>query len=316
VLYVLFSALAIYSHFLACLLIPAQLLSAVALPAPVIPWRRLLLSAIALATLTLPLALLIWHSGAGGTGFISSVSYRQFPGLVTLLAGGVTTVPCYIVFWWFAGRWAGRTFSGCGRSWPAWHAALLVSWCVLPVILLFLISLLKPAFVPRYLLGCAPAAVILAACGLAELRLRPRVALTWVTVLLSLLGLIYYQTRPREDWRGAARYVFAQTRPGDAVLVLPPYSSLPFLYYRHRFAGEAVPLEIPDEPTPSAAWLDRVAHYRRLWVLVYTRGQSDFDTRACTSALSRDFDLKNSRSFTRVSVQLYLRINKEVLDGE
>ena len=315
-LYVLFSALAVYSHLLACLVIPAQLLSSLALPARAIPWRRLLLSAAILAAVPLPLALLIIHGGAGGTAFISAASYRQLPAVVTLLAGSVATLPCYLAFWLLGGRLAVRTFSACGRSLASWRVALLLSWCVAPAILLLLVSLVKPALVPRYLLVCVPAAVILAAYGLAGLRLRPRVFLAAATVLLSLLGLIYYQTRPREDWRGAARYVFAQAQPGDAILVLPSYSRLPFLYYRSRFGGDALPLESPDAAAPGAAGLERLAHYRRLWVLVYGRGPSDSATRACLNGLNRDFHLESSRAFTMVKVQLYARMNQGILNGK
>jgi hypothetical protein len=330
-LYFLFSALAIYGHLLSALVIPAQFLSVAVLPSRGIPWRRLAVCAIALAAVAVPPALIILHGGAGGTEFIGRASYLQLPKVIAMLAGDAVTVPCYLVFWFMAARWLRRTFAGRERGIPAWHAALLVSWCVTPVALLMLVSLAKPAFVPRYLLVCAPAAVLLAARGLADLRLRPRILLLAATVLLSLGSLCYRQTRLHEDWRGAAQYVFASTQPGDAVLVLPPFARLPFVYYQHRFGGDSFPLELPEEKMPGGCvapgvcwtvgpqasspqglgnppWLQRLEDYRRLWVVVYTRAAPDFSTSSYAAALARDFHLQNEQHFKWIDVRLYVPV--------
>lgn len=306
VLYFLFSALAIYAHLLSALVIPAQFLSVLILPSRSVPWRRLAPCAIALAAVAAPPALIILRGGAGGTEFIGSASYLQLPKVIAMLAGDAVVLPCYLVFWVFAICWLRRTFTGHERCVPAWHAGLLASWCVTPVLLLMLISLVKPAFVPRYLLVCAPAAVLLAARGLADLRLRPRMLLLAATVFLSLGTLFYRQTRPREDWRGAAQYVFAQAQAGDAVTIVPPFARLPFAYYQHRFGGDALPLETPGATVPSREWTRGLAHYRRLWVVVYTRSEPDFSADDNALALAQDFELQRQQQFKWIEVRLYV----------
>ena len=301
VLYVLFSGLAIYSHFLAVLVVPAQVLSLAALPSRGIPWRRLLPSLAAIAVLPLPLVWLITHGGTEGTSFITA-SYRQWPGLITLLGGSVATLPLYAAFWTVAVRSLRQTLAGGGRSWPAWRLTLLVSWTLAPAVLLSLLSLVKPAFVPRYLLVSVPGAVLLAGAGLDRWQPRTRAVLTWATVVLSLAAVVFYSTRPKEDWRGATNYIVAQWRPGDAVVILPPYAGLPFQYYRRRAGADALPIANLENAANGAAG---ATHYQRLWVAVYLHHQFEPEVVSCLAGVARGFHQESSRSFTGIDVQLY-----------
>jgi 4-amino-4-deoxy-L-arabinose transferase-like glycosyltransferase len=302
-LYAVFSLLAVYSHLLAFLVVPAELFSLAALPAAQIRWRRLVPSAGLIVAGVLPVLWLLRQTGVSSTEFIVAATYLRLPAWVALLAGDPVALPLYLIFWVAAGWLAWRTWKAQRRSLAAWRLTLPLSWSVVPAILLLFFSLAKPAFVPRYLLVSAPAAVLWAAVGAAELRPRPRRLLVAVTVALCLVALIHDYRRPHEDWRDASSYVFAHAQPGDTVLVLPPYARLPFLYYEHRL-GTYMPIENTDSPRPGAAWLDHMTHYRRCWVMVY-RDPADPVARAYISLLAHRFSLADSQRFPRVSVQLY-----------
>jgi mannosyltransferase len=142
------------------------------------------------------------------------------------------------------------------------------AWLLAPATLLFALSLFTSVklFVPRYLLGCAPAAAILAAWAI----VRCSAVRVGATVMLMALGLHVWQAGPnhREDWRGAMRALAADAKPGDEVLVatgftegqgarmtdplfrdvlfspqvtypIPPYTALPY-----RFDAAFVPADL------------------------------------------------------------------------
>jgi mannosyltransferase len=93
------------------------------------------------------------------------------------------------------------------------------AWLLAPATLLFGLSLFTDVklFVPRYLLGCAPAAAILAAWAI----VRCSAVRIPAAAMLIALGLHVWQAGPnhREDWRTPMRALAAEAKPGDEVLV-------------------------------------------------------------------------------------------------
>jgi mannosyltransferase len=330
-LYVVLSAMAMYSHLLACIVVPAQIVSLVALPAAFSArdsgrgaitragtMARAMLCGLVLAVIALPAAVVIKQTGAGGTDFITAASYRQLPGVIALMAGHGVTLPIYLVLWAVAFsayaeqrqamRLAAPTGTKTALAGDRWPLALLVTWLIVPTGLMLLASAVKPVLVPRYLLTCVPAAALLGGVGLAAIPFKPRVWIAAVLAALSCATLAVYQIKPREDWRGAARYVVAQAQPGDGILILPPYSRLSFLYYRHRFGGDRIAVESGDDQLPAMPATfasDRLMRYRRLWVVRYTRDTSDPALKLYAAILARDFHMEADRGFTHVDVKLY-----------
>lgn len=95
----------------------------------------------------------------------------------------------------------------------------LLAWFGLPPLLLGLLGLLTPAFLPRYLLVCAPALALLA--GAAFRRFG-----SWHAGLVGLLALAVAWSPLTQmrgpaghgpDYRSAARLIAADCRAGDAV---------------------------------------------------------------------------------------------------
>lgn len=120
-------------------------------------------------------------------------------------------------------------------------------WLLLPVLLVYVISLRAPVFQPRYLLWSAPALYILIGIGISWLMTRARVAAIVclaLVVLISLYGTIAQWTIPlRPDVRGAARIMALNMQLDDIAFFQIPYTRYGFLYYVPRFNAE-LPIDL------------------------------------------------------------------------
>jgi len=103
---------------------------------------------------------------------------------------------------------------------PSLPWSFLFAWLMVPTTLVFLLSLFTEVklFVPRYLLGCAPAAALLAAWAI----VRCSAVRAARAVLLVALALHIWKQGPThggEEWRGAMRALAAEAKPGDKLLI-------------------------------------------------------------------------------------------------
>lgn len=115
-----------------------------------------------------------------------------------------------------------------------------VVWAVVPVAALFVLSLARPYFLPRYLLASAPAVGHLMAVGVLDVdrRVRNRMSRGWAlgpvgfTAVLAagllLLGQAETHRERNQDWRGAAAVLADESVPGDIVLFTQPDLKLAF----------------------------------------------------------------------------------------
>lgn len=135
----------------------------------------------------------------------------------------------------FARRRAGRTPGGAAGPW------LLAGSVLLPVLLIYLASLLTPLYHVRYVFPYSTAFYVVVAGGLAWLgqrwRRRGRVlaglALALI-VVLSAVSLYAYHTDPwyaADDHEAAAAFLSERWRPGDAILVDAGYVYPALLHY-------------------------------------------------------------------------------------
>lgn len=234
------TSLAFYSHILAALLIPVQVLLALAWwPQTRKRWGGALIS---LACLTLPyLPLAVWQAPlalqARETGFYP-YSLRQM--IVILLNGWSTGIVGWGRFW--AGALMGLLAavglfsSGAllaplvdSEEEPARTATLvdygvMLIWLAVPLLSVWLISLRQPLFTDRYLIWTAPAFYLLVALSLASFATAEHWS-RWVAV--PLLGAILITngvnlqkqaSRPiKSDFRAAAAYVagYGETSTAD-----------------------------------------------------------------------------------------------------
>ncbi len=204
----------------------------------------------------------------------------------------------------FAGKW--RLVPGRIRS-----RLFLLAWLLLPIVLVYLISLRAPVFEPRYLIFVAPAFYLLTALGVVALSRLSWVAtgLTLGVILsFSLLGVWVQASTPiKSDFRAAAAYVMIHRQADAPIMFQMPYVRHTFDYY---FKGDYVILEGPwTNGKVSEAQVEEVmAHlledYSEIWLI--SSESWLWDSRGLTQAwLDQHADLIESASFALVDVYHY-----------
>lgn len=231
------TSLAFYSHILAALLLPVEVL-----------WfalrgwsnRRARRGALlVLAGLTLPyLPLARWQIAYAltprVTGYPPLSAWEMAGILLTAWSSGITgwaALPAFFL-------WGGSGLLGLGallHQQEGRLAAALGGWVAAPWLSLALISLSGPIFTDRYLIWAMPGFYVLVAIGLDALRRNyPRVE-RGALLLLTLLSLgnLYAQahTPLKPRFREATAYVRSHYAPGDVLLFQIPYNQHVMRYY-------------------------------------------------------------------------------------
>jgi len=326
VLYVLFSAAAVYAHFFAVLAIAAQWLALVAYPRR-IPWCRLLLCGFFMAVLLLPAAWFVLTRNSGQLDWVPPLSALMVLKVITMLSGHAVAVVIYVPLWIVAVRHAiclqrrerqlspanqirvsrgsaggsttSSTLACCDTAWPFWF---LLSWAVLPFLISAAISLSRPVVHPRFLIVSLPAAVLLGAAGIDALGKRRRVALM-AAVVLSFAGVVHYYTLSKEDWRGASHYVLTNSAPGDAILFMPEYVDGPYDYYQQQARKDST------RPAFERAAQFAAAAASRAWLVVYDPQRVDSyreaEMRKIDAAFEGRYSVVSRRQFKKIDVVLY-----------
>jgi mannosyltransferase len=249
------SALAVYAHFFAALVLVGHLVS-LSLHRRLVPWKKVAVATGSCLVLVLPLAAVLLSTNAGGRPKLAQTSMsdllRDLAGIAPTRSGvlqalifvlcGVGVVVIYL-----------RQRRQNGEPAHLWHYTLLLCWLLIPIALGAVISLMWPIFVTRYFIVCLPALVMLIAVGLAVVRPVARVAVLLVVLLLAAQGLgIYYAQdhKEGENWRGLVQHVAEEAQRGDRVLFLSRFGRRPFEYYLERHPGLASSLtpEYPSMP--------------------------------------------------------------------
>ena len=265
-LYVLFTALAVYTHFFAGLIVAAQFVSLAALVPQQIPCRRLLLAFLSIAILCLPAAAFALGKDVGQLAWVRKTSVKELHHAATLLTGNGPVLIVYLLLWISAmtavAIWRKRSID-------SWRHAFVLSWLFTPLILILLISTRKPILAPRFLLTAVPAAVLLCALGIFRLRALPlRAASLTLAVLVSVGALAGYYRKPKEDWRGVTQYLLSHAQSTDLVLIYPRWDAVAVDYYRSQFANPTAPAfeELPYNDTSAVT---RLAPHPHLWLIIY-----------------------------------------------
>jgi hypothetical protein len=328
VAYALVSALAAYANFWAALVPLAHGVSLAFLPPRSAPWRRLVPTAVGLAVLLVPLALLIhatdssgvnWAAGSSAGKVFSKVR-ATVPHPVIDLAVVLAVVVLVVAVAVLRRHPAMQNLS---RHWPLVFA---LCWLVVPLGAVILLSLTyKPLLVVRYLVICLPPFVLLVAVGLS--RLRARLAMVTATVALIALSAVgvgaFFAHGASQDWRGAAASVADRARPGDGVVVFAPYTRIPLQWYMraHPAAERLLTPEFPPGPwrtdaiTYDASFrvgpgsiAAAVAHDGRVWLVLSQQQLYPADEKALLSGIrTAGFVSSGTRTFHGVQVVEYVR---------
>ena len=314
--YVVFMALAVYSSFVAVLVVPAQLI--------VLAWRRPILGRFVLALgalviCCLPLIALALSRGSGQlfwvprpTGMVETQVLQSLTsaGLQPSFRATLITTPLLgatlgllaivaAVIVWRARR---------GGIEPGWPGVMVLAWLTVPALLTWATSyVIQPTFVPRNLLMSVPPVGLALGFGLAQShwpRTPSRAALARLAGLAGLVGLLAlrgvslatgYGVSP-EPWAQSTAYVLARARPADCVAFYPADGRMAFQYYVGTAAANT--RRAPQAILPVARWgvarvfveqyvvltpeqiARRAAGCRRMWFVTSHEGQSDGPARS------------------------------------
>jgi uncharacterized membrane protein len=293
--YILVSVLAVYAHFFAGLLLAAQWLSLHFLqrdgtapspkPIPKKDWLWI-------ALLILPIAAFVVSTGAGPLRWVQRPGPKELWELTVRMAGngGLPLVIAYAVAAVAALLPLKAVFAPHRLPWDAWRYRFLLLWLFFPPLFIFLVSMARPLFLPRYFIFCLPALILIAAAGISRLRspwlLTPALI---VFFALALRGTASYYRRDfdlqRDDWRATTRFLLDHARPGDALVFHIAMGRMPFEYYHSLFgATYSDPVVLYPNHAVRLTFLDFVekpdyAHlarsfpqYQRVWLVLSDAG--------------------------------------------
>ncbi len=258
--YVAASSLAIYAHYFAFYVLLAQAATLVLVERRAALNRKWLVTAGTVVALCAPEVVFAYRDGSGGISWIPDPTLHDLVHLSIHLAGTRTSAAAMLGLGCFAIACAalGRNQGKHTR----WGLTYVAAWFLVPILLAFLISFMKPMFLPYYLIVCVPALVLAAAAGAVQLPGRFATAgAILILVGFSVKGLSTWYSAPVfGDYRSSVGYVAEHLRPGDAVLAEPEGTVQPVNYYLHQdHRGGSVLTAQDGEPVPLRA--------ERLWLV-------------------------------------------------
>jgi uncharacterized membrane protein len=178
-----------------------------------------------------------------------------------------------------------------------WFTVVLILWTFVPIIAMYIISLSRPAYNPKFLLLTTPAFLILVARGLARIhpgifergRTYPTPTPLWGNVfwILSIIVTVgffpalknyYFDPRyARDDYRAIVRFIDANEHASDGILINAPGQIDVVRYYRRGNQQLfLLPRMRPPDPTSTRADADEmIAKTQRLFAIYWSTDQSD-----------------------------------------
>ena len=338
--YVLTSALAVYAHLLAVLVLIPQWLS--------LTWgglRRIGLirsSAIvaAVGALASPMVADILLNNVGQLDWIPRPTIGRFLQVMQNLAGSYhglwsssRTVEGYVLLVPYAILWILAIFEtiyfGSSESRVSAALRLLTFWFLFPIAALLAFSVFKPLshpksiFDPHYMSLCLPAAVLLAGQGMSILSgAAPRLRWVFPVALFFMLALsvdgiaVYYASRSllsrQYDLRPVTHCILAQRKTGDVVFFYIPWKEpAPYFYYVRRelssWSITGAPPAFSGNPAPETVALT-TGPYKRIW-LVWETGNPELIKQVplIRSALEPHFHFVGERDFPGHGVALFAK---------
>jgi mannosyltransferase len=260
-----------YVHVLSALVILVHTLWMFCLPRAEVPWRKVVRSYGWVAFGMVPMLLFSIRVRTATVDWIPPISAGTMLSFWKIFTGnyGITLVLLETIAIGLIIVTGLLTTSGKkGGAFPT-SDTLVLAWLLIPIMLLVTISLVKPLFVPRYLIVCSPALALAIGAGIARVRRAvPAVALGVLISILSIAGTIKYYHNDldviRTDWETAANHILDRARPGDGIFFYTGICQIMFDFYRlqrnpsrpwpellSRPWNEGLPSDQPAGATPS-----------------------------------------------------------------
>jgi mannosyltransferase len=345
VAYIVFSVLAVYSHFYALLLLAAQWLTLRLFGAPHhqeakhsdpatlvhSPWKAIMVG-------VSPLLFFVAKTGAGPIRWIQRPGWHELLNFWRDISGGHNwLLPVMIAIATIASAAScKKDLLKRNTGFATWRIQFLLIWLLFPIVLTLGLSFLRPVFLPRFLIFCQPALIVLAAAGIARLRkiwlIAPALA---VLILLSLQGIFFVYGHDYDNQRDgsgeAVNFILNNSQPGDAILFHVAEARVPYEFFRSLRAGEntaspkfsralgpdilyprfAAGLDYSDfkaKPIPEIL-RSEFPSYSRVWVMfMYNQGGgAGRITAMLTRMIAQSFPHTECRDFPGVELCLYTK---------
>jgi 4-amino-4-deoxy-L-arabinose transferase-like glycosyltransferase len=340
--YVLCSVLAVYAHFYALLLIVAQYLAVWLRNKPKgeeqptskdSDFARLRRAWIAIGIAVLPLLIFVAKTGAGPIRWIHRPGLSDLFRFSTYFTNGwplVYVTACLVTLLPFR-----KSIIKRGLAWEKWRVQFLFIWLLFPIIMTVLLSFLRPVFLPRYMIFCLPALLLLTAAGLATIRPGWLSAVLAASVLLLSARFVpFVYAHDFDDERdgsvAAANFILDHFQPGDTAVFHIAEARIPSEFVRSQrsrsdsaspnFAAAAGPEIVFPHHGPTLDYRDftgkptaenlknELPAHSRVWVMLMNNGTAekpDPTTVMLTQLLPEIFPKMRCWQFPRVEVRLY-----------
>ena len=319
------STLAVYSHFYAALVLLAQGVAVLKLVKLSDESRKELRRAMRVIALALiPVAVFLVATGAGPLAWLPRPSWGDIHEFAIYLsgAGGDVLLGLYLL----ALLLATIAWRESRHESTSWRYPLIFTWLVLPMIIVFGLSLMKPIFMNRFLIVALPALCLLAAAGITQIRSKfVGAALAAGLAIGAAYGVSEFQRQgldqPDEEWRAATHYLLSEAKPQDGALFYSSQCRMPYEFYRAEEKQIGPQVVFPAHGSqvtfrdfmgrPEAASLAGMGtRYPRVWlVMCHNRLPTGYDaaTQATRTALSANYKLSGEQNFSGIEIELYQR---------
>jgi 4-amino-4-deoxy-L-arabinose transferase-like glycosyltransferase len=245
--YIVCSVLAVYAHFYALLLIGAHWIAVRwrAKPAEnnefeVSTYSQLRRAWIVIGIAVLPLLIFVAKTGAGPLKWIHRPGLRDLAMFSIYFTDGRPLIyfsGCLLTLISLQKNLFKRT-----RQWEKWRVHFLFIWLLFPIVLTVLLSFARPVFLPRYMIFCIPALVLLVAAGLASMRPAWLSAvLVFGLLLLSAQFVPFVYSHDFDEERdasvAAANLLLDHAQADDAVIFHIAETRIPYEFARSLRSG-------------------------------------------------------------------------------
>ncbi|HIC94835.1 MAG TPA: hypothetical protein EYP09_11410 [Anaerolineae bacterium] len=242
-------------------------------------WRRVAISAGVVIALALPLAcyglLTLPQGDLPGFRYIPLRELLRDVANSFSLGISVSARRATIFHWAFRAVFLAGLFVVARRAFhPSLKALSTLAYLVIPLLSMYLLSFVRPAYMNiRHLMMASPPFYLILAAGLAAIRKKWPLALA-ACLALMLAGTAYStqqyffnQKYAKDDHRAWGEYLKAHVQPGDVVVVDPPHIAQLYLYYADSgLPWTGLPRLRGSQEATVSALKDLMARYERIWL--------------------------------------------------
>ncbi len=240
-----------------------------------------------------PFALNMWGASSGAHDSIN----RYSPTLIELLHTATVAIasfraPLTIAWQWVVAVFVGGVFllgaalgREASRAPRGFGRVLLAAFYLTPLIVIVVLSLRQPVFLPKLLVFVAGGLALGVGAGVSRLWRWNRPAGVLVTAILIAIqgygiGSIWVLGLQKEDWRNTANYVKTHMGSNNVVIVHLSHYQIPFNYYFRDAAPVFAPFgSDPGSPETVDTIMSQFTGYDTIWLVQSAEYISDPERR-------------------------------------